>query len=245
MENVSTLAVFAAGLLSFLSPCILPLIPAYLSFVSGVSLAEMRRSGEGRTIAARVLLNALLFVAGFSFVFVGLGASATFLGKFLIARIGILKIVGGVLVILFGLHTLHVFRIPFLDQEKRVHQRTKPLGYLGSFVVGVAFALGWTPCIGPILAAVLFYAGTTETVGRGTFLLAVYSAGLGIPFLLAALGMERFLHVSTVLKRHFRLVEVVSGLLLIGVGVLILTDEMTRITQFAIQIVGGLSTQNP
>jgi len=241
MENLSVFGVFFAGLITFLSPCILPLIPAYLSFVSGVSLGEMREKEGATGVTWGVLFNALLFVAGFSFVFVALGATATFLGKFLISKIGVLKIVGGTLVILFGLHTLHLFRIPFLDQEKRMHHRTKPLGLLGSFLVGVAFALGWTPCIGPILASVLVYAGTKETVARGIFLLSVYSAGLGIPFLLAALGMEWFLGFSTVMKKHFRAVEVTSGLLLIGVGVLIVTDEMTMITQAAVRIFGGFS----
>ncbi len=245
MENLSVFAVFSAGLLSFLSPCVLPLIPAYLSFISGVSLGEMREKERQAGITSGVLFNALLFVAGFSFVFVGLGATATFLGKFMINKIGLLKIAGGTLVILFGLHTLHLFRIPFLDQEKRMHHRTKPLGLLGSFLVGVAFALGWTPCIGPILAAVLFYAGTKETVTHGIFLLTVYSAGLGLPFLLAALGVERFLSVSAVLKKHFRAVEITSGVLLIGVGVLILTDEMTVITQAATRIFGGLSSPHP
>jgi cytochrome c-type biogenesis protein len=245
MENVSVFAAFFAGLVSFLSPCILPLIPAYLSFVSGVSLDEMREKEGPSGVTRGVLLNALLFVTGFSFVFVSLGATATFLGQFFIGKIGFLKIAGGVLVILFGLHTLHIFRIGFLDQEKRVHHRTKPLGLLGSFLVGVAFALGWTPCIGPILAGVLMVAGTKDTMAHGIFLLAVYSAGLGIPFLLAAVGMERFLSVSTVLKKKFRAVEITSGLLLIGVGLLILTDEMTLITQWAVRIFGGWVPPHP
>ena len=245
MESHSLFAVFVAGLLSFLSPCILPLIPAYLSFISGVSLAEIRKKESGEGVSKRVFLNALVFVFGFSFVFVVLGASATFLGTFFLAHLSILKKVAGSLVILFGLHILGVFRFRVLDHEKRHHYRQKPLGKLGSFLVGVAFALGWTPCIGPILATVLFYAGTKETVAQGTLLLAVYSAGLGIPFLLAAMGMEKFLSVSNVIKKHFRSIEILSGLLLIGVGFLILTDELTRIAMYFIQIFGGLSAPHP
>jgi len=245
MENLSVFGVFFAGLITFLSPCILPLIPAYLSFVSGVSLGEMRERQGGARTGWGVFFNALLFVAGFSFVFVALGATATFRGQFLISKIALLKVAGGVLVILFGLHTLHLFRISWLDQEKRMHHRTKPLGLLGSFLVGVAFALGWTPCIGPILASVLLYAGTTETMARGIFLLTVYSGGLGIPFLLAALGMDWFLGFSSFMKKHFRAVEITSGLLLVAVGVLILTDEMTVITQAALRIFGGLSLPRP
>ena len=240
MEQVSFLAAFAAGLLSFLSPCVLPLIPAYLSFVSEVSLVEMRKSGNGRRTLSRVFLNALLFVAGFSLVFVGLGASATLLGRFLLTQLVILKKIAGVLVILFGLHTLGLFRIRFLDRERRYHHESKPLGLAGSFLVGVAFALGWTPCIGPILATLIFYASTRDTVAHGTVLLTVYSAGLGIPFLLAALGMERFLSVSTFLKKHFRLIEILSGLLLVGVGLLILTDELTRLVEYFTKVFGTL-----
>ncbi len=242
MGEHSTFAVFAAGLLTFLSPCVLPLIPAYLSFVSGVSMAEIRQKDSQTPTQLRVFLNALLFVAGFSVVFVGLGASATFLGNFLLGQLGLLKKVGGILVIVFGLHTLGVFRIPFLHREKRYQHGTRPLGLLGGFLVGMAFAFGWTPCIGPILATVLVYASTKETVAHGTWLLAVYSAGLGIPFLLAALGMERFLSVSTFLKRHFRTIEILSGLLLIAVGLLILTDELTRITQYSVRFFGGFSS---
>lgn len=245
MENLSLFAVFVAGLLSFLSPCVLPLIPAYVSFVSGVSLAEMRKKESDTGVFGRVFLNSVLFVAGFSFVFIALGASATFLGSFLLSHLSVLRKVAGILVIVFGLHTLGVFRIRFLEREKRYHHREKPLGSVGSFLVGMAFALGWTPCIGPILATVLFYASTKETVARGTLLLAVYSAGLGIPFLLAALGTERFLSVSNLLKKHFRAIEIVSGLLLIGVGFLILTDELTRLANGFVQLLGGVGAPHP
>ena len=240
MEDISLYAAFTAGLLSFLSPCILPLIPAYLSFVSGVSLSEMRKEESDPKSAGKVLSNALLFVLGFSFVFVALGASATFLGKFLIAELGMLRKIAGVLVILLGLLVLGVFRIGFLDQEKRYHQRTKSFGLFGSFLVGMAFAFGWTPCIGPILAAILFVASTKETVSQGIGLLGVYSAGLGIPFLLAALAVERFLRVSSWIKRHFQAIKLTSGLLLIAVGALMLTDDLTRITEFLMRLTGGM-----
>lgn len=239
MDNISTAASFAAGLLSFASPCILPLIPAYLSFISGVSVLEMRRGPGGESPPGRVFLNALFFVLGFSCVFVLLGASATAVGKALISQISLLKKAAGLLIVFFGLHMLGVFRIRLLDREKRYHQKEKPIGLLGSFGVGVAFALGWTPCIGPILAAVLFYASTRETVGQGIWLLTVYSAGLGIPFLLAAIGIDRFVRFSQTFRRHFRAVEVFSGLLLIALGILILTDDISRITLILLKIFGG------
>jgi len=238
MENTSLLAAFTAGLLSFLSPCILPLIPAYLSFISGVSLNEMRKEEAGADSSVKVFSNALFFVIGFSFVFVALGASATFLGKFLIAELGVLRRVAGVLVILLGLLVLGVFRVGFLDQEKRYHRERKSFGLFGSFLVGMAFAFGWTPCIGPILAAILFVASTKETVFQGIGLLGVYSAGLGIPFLLAALAVDRFLRVSSWIKKHFQAIKITSGLLLIAVGILMLTDDLTRITQALMKLLG-------
>lgn len=245
MENTSLFAAFTAGLLSFLSPCILPLIPAYLSFISGVSLNEMRQEDSRGKPSVKVLTNALLFVLGFSLVFVALGASATAIGGFLMAELGILRKVAGVLVILLGLFVLGFLRVGFLDREKRYHQRSKSFGLLGSVLVGMAFAFGWTPCIGPILAAILFVASTKETVAQGVGLLGAYSAGLGIPFLLSAVAVDRFLHVSSWFKRHFQVIKIASGLLLIALGVLMLTDDLTRITALLMRFTGGPGVPHP
>jgi len=214
---------FVAGLLSFLSPCVLPLVPSYVGFLTGMTLPEM----TGRRRVA--LLHALLFVAGFSLVFVLLGASATALGGALkyyqvwIAR------VGGVLVILFGLVCLGVVKAGFLDQERRLQLQHKPVGYLGSALVGVAFGAGWTPCIGPVLGAILSLAATSDSVSRGMLLLGVYSAGLAVPFLLAAVAVESFLEWFQRFRRFLPWVMRVSGVLLILVGLLMATGQFTRL----------------
>lgn len=232
--DVSLVAAFVAGLLSFISPCVLPLVPGYLSFVSGVTLDEMRTPGSGSIVAAarrRVFLSALAFVIGFSLVFVSLGASASMLGQFLMERLNLLSRVAGVVIIVFGLHTMGLLKIDWLYREKRLQTTGKPAGLLGALVVGVAFAFGWTPCIGPILAAILTVAGSQETVGEGVRLLAVYSAGLGVPFLATALAVNQFFAAFARIRRHYHAVEVVSGLLLIVIGVLILTNRFTIIAQ--------------
>jgi cytochrome c-type biogenesis protein len=214
---------FVAGLLSFLSPCVLPLVPSYVGFLTGMTLPEM----TGRRRVA--LLHALLFVAGFSLVFVLLGASATALGGALkyyqvwIAR------VGGVLVILFGLVCLGVVKAGFLDQDRRLQLQHKPVGYLGSALVGVAFGAGWTPCIGPVLGAILSLAATSDSVSRGMLLLGVYSAGLAVPFLLAAVAVESFLEWFQRFRRFLPWVMRVSGVLLVLVGLLMATGQFTRL----------------
>jgi cytochrome c-type biogenesis protein len=214
---------FFAGLLSFLSPCVLPLVPSYVGFLTGMTLTEM--SGRRRI----AVIHALLFVAGFSLVFVLLGASATALGSALryyqvwIAR------VGGVLVILFGLLCLGVVKVGFLEQERRLQLQDKPVGYLGSALVGIAFGAGWTPCIGPVLGAILSLAATTESVSRGMVLLGVYSAGLAVPFLLAAVAVESFLEWFQRFRRFLPWVMRVSGVLLIFVGLLMATGQFTRL----------------
>ena len=214
---------FMAGLLSFLSPCVLPLVPSYVGFITGMTLPEM----AGRRRVA--LTHALLFVLGFSLIFVILGASATALGQALNYYQVWLQRVGGVLIILFGLLCLGVFKVGLLNQERRVHLERKPVGYLGSALVGMAFGAGWTPCIGPVLGGILGLAATTNDVARGMQLLAAYSAGLAVPFLIAAVAVESFLDWFQRFRRYLPWVMRLSGILLIVVGVLLVTGEFTRL----------------
>ena len=213
---------FAAGLLSFLSPCVLPLVPSYVGFLTGMTLPEM---GDRRRVA---LLHALLFVAGFSLVFILLGASATALGRALNYYQVWLQRAGGVLIIAFGLVCLGVFQSEWLTQERRLHLEHKPVGFLGSALVGMAFGAGWTPCIGPVLGAILSLAATSADLSRGMLLLAVYSAGLAVPFLIAAVAVEWFLDWFQRFRGYLPWVMRVSGALLVLVGVLLLTGEFTR-----------------
>jgi cytochrome c-type biogenesis protein len=218
-EGVGILAAVTAGLISFVSPCVLPVVPAYLSFVSGMSIEEMRSStAVGLGKRRRVLMNCLAFVAGFSLVFIALGASATTVGAFLLEKSKILSQVAGIVIVIFGLNTMGILKIPFLNYERRFHQNTKAAGLVGSFIVGLAFAFGWTPCIGPILGAILGVASTRETVGEGMVLLSAYSLGLGVPFLLAGLSVDRFFQVSSHFKKQFQVIQVVSGVFMVIVG---------------------------
>jgi cytochrome c-type biogenesis protein len=229
-ENVSLIAAFGAGFLSFISPCVLPLIPGYLSFVSGVSLEEMR--GDQAVAARRqVIVTSLAFVLGFSLVFIALGASASALGRFLFRNSTLLERIAGALVIVIGLHTMGVFRLPFLETEKRLQAGTKPKTLTGAVLVGMAFGFGWTPCIGPILSGILVLAGSKETIWEGVVMLAVYSLGLGIPFLLTALAINKFFAASSRIRKHYHAIEVTSGLLLVGIGLLLFTGQMTVITR--------------
>jgi cytochrome c-type biogenesis protein len=214
---------FAAGLLSFLSPCVLPLVPSYVGFLTGMTLPEI----TGRRRVA--LTHALLFVAGFSLVFILLGASATALGRALNYYQVWLQRIGGVLIIGFGLLCLGLFNLGSLNQERRLHLERKPVGYLGSGLVGMAFAAGWTPCIGPVLGAILGLAATSADVFRGMLLLAAYSAGLALPFLIAAVALDSFLEWFQRFRRFLPWVMRISGLMLVGVGLLLVTGEFTRL----------------
>jgi cytochrome c-type biogenesis protein len=226
MSEPATLGVvvaFAAGLLSFLSPCVLPLVPSYIGFLTGMTLPEM--GGRRRT----ALLHALCFTAGFSLVFILLGASATALGRALNYYQLWLQRLGGVLIIAFGLVCLGVFKVGALTREHRVQLEHKPVGYLGSGLVGMAFAAGWTPCIGPVLGAILGLAATSVDLTRGMLLLAFYSAGLAVPFLIAAVAVESFLDWFQRFRRFLPWVMRLSGALLVFVGFLLLTGEFTRL----------------
>jgi cytochrome c-type biogenesis protein len=231
-ESVSLLAAIAAGIISFISPCVLPIVPGYLSFISGANMAQLKAGDEAaRGLARRVAITSLFFVLGFSTVFVTLGAAATFVGYLLQQYKRELGMIGGAVIIVLGLHTAGIIQIKWLLYEKRAEVRTRPLGLFGAYVVGLAFAFGWTPCIGPILGAILLYASQQATVWQGVLLLSAYSLGLGVPFLLAGLAINRFLAASGRLRRHMRVVEYVSGALLIGVGVLLLTDHLTTLAR--------------
>lgn len=229
MDNVSIFAAFAAGLVSFLSPCVLPLVPGYLSIISGFSLEQLGSQERQAGLTRVVLANSVMFIVGFSVTFILLGASATWIGNVLASRLNLLYKIAGVVIIIFGLHLMGVVKIPFLYQDKRFHNIDKPRGIWGALVLGFAFAFGWTPCIGPILAGILTLASMKETVLEGVSLLAIYSLGLGVPFLLTSLGLKKFLSFYGRFKRHLHTVEVVSGALVITVGVLILTNNFTRL----------------
>ena len=220
-----------AGLVSFLSPCVLPLVPGYMSMLSGASMEELRGGGQSE-LMARVLRNAVAFVIGFSVVFISLGASATAVGAFLSSRRTIFNIAAGAVIIIFGLHLTGVIKIPFLYRDARLNSGAPRRGLLGAFVLGFAFAFGWTPCIGPILAGILALAATRDTVFQGMFLLAVYSAGLAIPFLLTSLGLGKFLKFYGRFKKHLHAVEVGSGVLLIFIGVLIALNRFTMLSGY-------------
>ena len=212
---------FTAGLLSFLSPCVLPLIPSYLTFVTGVGFEDLTRARRS------ALVHALLFVTGFTLIFIALGASATVLGRLLLHyRIWITRL-GGALVIVFGLYLLGVVRVSAFDRDRRVHLANKPMGYLGTVLVGMAFAAGWTPCIGPILGGVLTYTASSADLNRGLLLLFAYSLGLAVPFLLAALLIDRFMMLFQRYKGALLWMSRASGGLLIVVGVLMITGSMT------------------
>lgn len=229
-DSVALAVSFAAlaGVLSFLSPCVLPLVPSYLSFVTGMTLDDLQEGEDQRL----VLLHSALFVVGFSAVFILLGATASFLGQFFRAYEIWVARVGGVLIILLGLHLLGVFRITALLREKRMHLAEKPAGKLGTLAVGAAFGAGWTPCIGPVLGSILTLASASETVWSGVGLLFAYSFGLAIPFLLAALALDRFLNAFLRFRRFIPIVEKTSGALLILLGVLLLTGTFTILTGF-------------
>jgi cytochrome c-type biogenesis protein len=219
--TVSIITAFLAGILSFLSPCVLPLVPPYLCFITGSSLDDLTKRGAMQT--GWTMLGALLFVAGFTTVFVLLGATASAASQLVRDYLPLLARIAGIVIILMGLHFLGVFRIGFLNFEKRFHQASRPAGLIGAYVVGLAFAFGWTPCIGPVLATILAVAASEESVAKGAGLLAVYSAGLGVPFLLSALAVDRFLGFLRRFARHLGAVEKTMGALLVLAGVAFLT----------------------
>jgi len=232
MPQISLLAAFSAGLLSFVSPCVLPLVPSYISYITGLSVEQLTDASERNKFKSAIILNALLFIGGFSSVFIAFGASASFLGQILITYQDHIRRIGGVMIIVFGLYLLGILNLNFLKVEHRYQFRNRPAGYLGSFFIGVAFAAGWTPCVGPVLGTILLYASTTDSLWNGVVLLACYSLGLGLPLFLTALGVDRFLAYFKEVRAYLWGVSTVSGVLLIVVGVMIYANSLTMITSF-------------
>lgn len=229
--SVSLGVAFLAGVVSFLSPCVLPIVPSYVTFITGMTLDELTARGTGAA-RARAALHAALFVLGFTLVFVALGATATVFGAVLQRSLPLLQQIGGVIITVFGLYLVGVLRIPALMRDRRVHLASRPAGLVGSVLVGVAFGAGWTPCVGPVLASILLYAGTTATMARGMLLLGAYGIGLGIPFFVAAVGLNWYIAGARRLTRWLRPVEIVAGTLLIAVGVLLFTGRFTALSAF-------------
>jgi cytochrome c-type biogenesis protein len=232
VQSISLVAAFSAGLLSFVSPCVLPLVPSYVSYITGLSIEQLTDVSERSRFRKAIIINSLLFIAGFSSVFVAFGASASFLGQVLFAYQEHLRRFGGIVVILFGLYLLGILNLNFLKMEHRYQFRNRPAGLLGSFLIGIAFAAGWTPCVGPVLGTILLYASTTESMMSGVVLLTFYSLGLALPLFLTALGVDRFLSYFKEVRSYLWGVSTVSGVLLIVVGVMIYGNSLTMITSF-------------
>jgi cytochrome c-type biogenesis protein len=227
MLDVSLGGALLAGLLSFISPCVLPIVPPYLAWLAGVSFDDLRDAEPGAAQRRRVILAAIAFVLGFTTVFVALGATASVIGRTIAQYFDTLSIM--------GLHFLGVFRIAMLYREARVQVDRKPAGAVGAYVMGLAFAFGWTPCVGPVLAAILFIAGSEGSAARGAMLLAVYSLGIGIPFILAAVFASRFLGWASRFKRHMHKVEMAMGGLLVVTGILFITGQMSAISYWLLE----------
>jgi cytochrome c-type biogenesis protein len=235
MTDVNVFVAFIAGIFSFLSPCVLPLIPSYLSFVSGVSLEQIRSVEASAGVRRRVVLNSLAFIVGFSLVFVSLGASASYLGSLFLGYRNIIRILGGVFILLVGIYLIGLFKIPALERYLQFNLKDKPAGYLGSVLVGITFAVAWTPCVGPILGAILAIAGTSADVSRGIFLLASYAAGLALPFFLSAVAINSFFQFSQNFRRYIQIFHTAGGVLLVLVGVLLITDYMTYLNTYVLR----------
>jgi len=233
-ESLGVAVAFGAGLFSFLSPCVLPLFPSYLSFITGMSVDRL--AADGTESRGRVMLHSLAFILGFSLVFIALGASFSAAGQFLLDYRERIRIGGGLLIIIFGLYIAGLLRIGIFGRTRQIQIRTKPAGYLGTLVVGATFAIGWTPCVGPILGSILSLAGTAETVGRGIRLLLAYSAGLALPFFLSSLALGGFLKFFKRYRNAMPIVERVAGVLLVVVGLLVVTNYFVILNSYAISL---------
>ena len=227
--DVSYPLAFLAGLLSFLSPCVLPLLPSYVSFITGMSFEDLTGEVNRARVRYLTITNSIIFILGFSSIFILLGASSSYVGSLLMQYQEWIRIIGGILIIIFGLFVAGILKMDFLMRERKIHLSGRPAGYIGTFVIGMTFAAGWTPCIGPILGTILLYASTKGSAAYGLKLLTVYSLGLGIPFFLSALAFNSFLSYSRKLQRYMKVIMLISGLLLIVFGVMLLTNRVREL----------------
>jgi cytochrome c-type biogenesis protein len=232
MTDVSFPLAFLAGVASFLSPCVLPLFPSYVSFITGISFKDLTVGADRKKIHYLTITNSLVFIAGFSSVFIALGISSSAIGRFFDAYADAIRILGGVLIIIFGLFVSGLVKLDFLMIDKKIYLSGKPGGYIGTFIVGMTFAAGWSPCIGPILGTILLYAGSKGSALFGFQLLAVYSLGLAVPFFFSALGLNLFLSYTPRIIKHMQVIMIVSGLILIIFGVMLLFDKVRELTRF-------------
>ena len=232
MTQVGYITAFLGGILSFLSPCVLPLIPSYVSFITGISFEDFK-TGDKARIRKLTIINSSAFVIGFSTVFILLGISSSYVGKLMAVYYDHIRIVGGTIVIVLGLYVMGVLKLDFLASEKRVHLKSKPRGYFGSYIVGLTFGAGWTPCIGPILGSILLIASTTGSAWQGFMLLLIYSMGLAIPFMATSLAINTFISKFAAIQKYMKVIMVISGLLLIGFGVILLTDKVYLLLSIA------------
>lgn len=229
-HNITFFFAFSAGFLSFVSPCVLPLIPSYVSYITGISFEDLVEGGDDKNFTKVTLYNSLAFILGFTIVFVSLGASSSYFGSLLRDYQELIMRVGGILVIVFGLFIMGVLKLDFMNRDKKFHLQEKPAGYLGSVFVGIVFAAGWTPCIGPLLGSILSIATSEGSVLFGVELLLVYSIGLGIPFLITSLALNTFLHHMPKVTKHMKVITSISGLILIVIGLLLVTDRFTELS---------------
>jgi cytochrome c-type biogenesis protein len=238
MTDVNFIVAFMSGVLSFLSPCVLPLVPSYLSFISGVSLEDMRAPQVTSQVRWRVISNSLAFIFGFSLIFIAFGASASFLGSLFLGYRKVIRIAGGILIVLVGAYLMGFLKIPLLGrylQFQLNHLKDKRIGYLGSVLIGLTFAVAWTPCVGPILGSILTLAGTSAEINKGMLLLTIYAAGLAVPFFLSAVALNSFFLFFTGFRRYIHAVHMGAGFLLVIVGILLVTDYMTLLNTYAIR----------
>ncbi len=240
--EVSYLAAMVAGLLSFASPCVLPLVPPYLCFLAGTSINELSDEDVSNAAWGRIVMTSLAFVAGFATVFVALGASASYIGSFVTDHLDILAKLAGVIIIILGLHFLGIFRIALLYRDFRMQGPAKAAGLAGAYVVGLAFAFGWTPCVGPVLAAILFMAAQTADAWKGATLLLAYALGIGIPFVLAAVFFKPFMNMMKRFRQHLAIVEKITGGLLVVTGIMFITGGMSTIAFYMLELFPGLGT---